>query len=99
MSRTADGVYRRNRAKLLASSDRCWLCGHGGAATADHKIPDKLWPRDQFGRRVPGFDDLANLAPAHGQGGNMLNPCPMGCGYCNQRRGVREVLSPRSRDW
>lgn len=94
--------YRRNRALLLATNNICALCGHPGAKTADHIITDKDWPRDENGRRLPGFDDLTNLQPAHGTLGNQaLNPCPV-CGkLCNQARGNRPIpqTAIRSRDW
>ena len=97
---TGDYHYRKSRALVLAASDRCWLCHHPGAKTADHVTTEKKWPRDRFGRKLPGFDDPANLRPAHGTMGNKaINPCPAGCGLCNQRRGTKPVQSPRSRNW
>lgn len=97
---TGSARYRRNRAKLLAINTTCALCGHPGAQTADHIIPDKYWPRDANGKRQPGFDELDNLQPAHGTMGNQaVNPCPI-CGkLCNQVRGTKMVTSARSRDW
>jgi len=90
-----DRTYLRNKAKVLAESDICHLCGHAGARTADHIISKKRWPPG-----VPGFDDVANLAPAHGtMGRDAVNPCPMGCGNCNQRRGTKPLVATRSRDW
>jgi hypothetical protein len=102
-SGTGNARYRRNREILLAQTDRCGLCGHGGARTADHVIPDPLWPRDAHGRRVPGFDELANLQPAHGTMGAgravRQNPCPV-CGQmCNQAKGARVAKRPQTRDW
>lgn len=78
--------YRRARQRMLDESDICWLCGHGGADTADHVIPRSL-----------GGDvsNVANLRPAHGE------PCPT-CGQrCNYSRGNRMVVprSPTSRPW
>lgn len=99
---TGAARYRRNRAILLSYSDLCWLCGHHGATTADHIIPAKLWPRDVFGRNLPGFDELPNLAPAHGSMGNTgaVNRCET-CGLaCNQVRGARTATPrPQSRRW
>ena len=99
-SGTANPEYRHNRALLLASNQRCWLCHHDGAATADHIISHRDWPKDPSGNPLPGFNDLTNLAPAHGTiSNNRLNRCQQ-CGkLCNQSRGARAVLSPRSRDW
>jgi hypothetical protein len=93
--------YRHNRAAMLAASDVCWLCGHGGARTADHIITAKDWPPG-----VPGFDDVTNLAPAHGTSGSgrdrIHNRCPEpNCQkLCNQSRGARWTPgSLRSVDW
>lgn len=100
--------YRKNREKLLRESDVCWLCGHGGAQTADHVVVDRDWPRGDDGRRLPGFDELENLRPAHGSMGNKAPPnyCPT-CGrLCNQSRGDRAPgyrratpARPQSRQW
>ena len=99
---TGHREYRRNRAVMLAATDLCGICGHGGALTADHIVPDRAWPRDRAtGRRLPGFDSLANLRPAHGSMGGRQpnNPCPT-CGrMCNQSRGDRPDRRPQSRDW
>lgn len=98
---TGNSRYRKNRATLLAQTDRCGLCGHLGAQTADHKIDDKHWPRDAYNRRLPGFDELANLQPAHGTMGGRQpdNPCPV-CGeLCNQKKGARIRHRPQTRDW
>ncbi len=100
-SGTGNARYRRNRELLLAQTDRCALCGHPGAKTADHKIADPQWPRDGYGRRLPGFDELANLQPAHGTLGpwQKPNPCPT-CGQlCNQSKGARVARRPQTRDW
>ena len=98
--------YRRNRDIMLALSDICGICGHTGAKTADHIISDTDWPRDSDGKRLPGFDDIENLQPAHGTMGNTgaVNRCHV-CGLlCNQRKGehshVQYRTEPnRSRDW
>lgn len=98
---TGNYTYRRNRAALLAQTTRCGLCGHDGAATADHIIDDKHWPRGLDGRRAPGFDELGNLQPAHGTMGGRQpdNPCPV-CGeLCNQKKGARVAHRPQTRDW
>lgn len=103
--------YRAARAQRLAmpDGDICALCLHHGAQTADHIVADRDWPRDTLtGRRVPGFDAVDNLQPAHGtMGGHQPdNHCPV-CGkLCNQVKGNRRAapatLTPparRSRDW
>jgi 5-methylcytosine-specific restriction endonuclease McrA len=102
-SGTGNARYRRNRDLLLGQTTVCGLCGHEGAKTADHIVPDPLWPRDGYGRRLPGFDELANLQPAHGTMGAgrdvRQNPCPT-CGQmCNQSKGARVAKRPQTRDW
>jgi hypothetical protein len=96
-------VYRRHRADMLAHNDLCALCGHHGARSADHIVTAKDWPRDPAGRMLPGFNDPANLQPAHGTMGAgpaiIHNPCPTCGSLCNQSRGARPMLSPRSQDW
>lgn len=47
--------WLRARAKVLAASDVCHLCGKPGADSVDHVIP----------RSLGGSDDLTNLRPAH----------------------------------
>ncbi len=82
--------YVRNRARLLATSDVCALCGHPDARTADHIVPWRRWPRDIDGRLIPGFNSLGNLQPAHGTMGPKQEPnrCPT-CGkLCNQSKGA-----------
>jgi hypothetical protein len=104
MDRPSTGAwrYRRNRAAVLAASDWCELCGHGGATTTDHIVQPKYWPIGPDGKYLPGLDEPDNLRPAHGVMGNgrIHNPCPV-CGQlCNQRRGDRVLSpSPRSEDW
>ncbi len=98
--------YRRNREVLLASNDTCGICRHGGSRTADHIVPDRMWPRGPDGRRVPGFDELGNLQPAHGTMGagrdRVHNPCPT-CGrLCNQSKGdgrAHRPARPQTRQW
>ncbi len=102
-SGTGNYVYRQNRATLLSQTTRCGLCGHEGSRTADHIISAKDWPRGPDGRRMPGFDSLANLQPAHGTMGAgrdvEQNPCPV-CGrLCNQSKGARVRKRPQTRDW
>ncbi len=93
--------YRRARAQVLAESDLCHLCGHEGATSADHIITDEQWPRDEYGRRLPGFDAVTNLAPAHGSMGNTgaVNRCPT-CGRaCNQSRRDKPLPQMSRRPW
>ncbi|WP_435589584.1 hypothetical protein [Micromonospora aurantiaca (nom. illeg.)] len=99
-SGTGARPYRRNRAAVLANSDLCHLCNHHGARTVDHIITARDWPRGPDGRHLPGLDNPDNLAPAHGTLGNQaLNPCPQGCGLCNQRRGTQPLPTLNRRPW
>jgi len=101
-SGTGDKTYRRNRSLLLSTTDVCGICGHGGATTADHVIDAKRWPKGPDGRPRPGFNDLANLQPAHGTMGGRQpdNPCPTCERLCNQSKGARvQRPRPQSRDW
>ncbi len=102
-SGTGHRVYRRNRDTLLAASDICAICGHGGARTADHIISAPFWPRDENGRMLPGFNDLTNLQPAHGTMGagraTEHNRCPVCHRLCNQSKGSGPSRRPSSRDW
>ncbi|MER6198012.1 HNH endonuclease [Streptomyces sp. NPDC001586] len=80
-------AYRQQRARLLAESDVCHLCGHAGADVVDH-----LTPVSRGGDPL----DPENQAPAHG-----INRCPT-CGRnCNGERGNRPLTSglKTSRDW
>jgi 5-methylcytosine-specific restriction endonuclease McrA len=71
---------RRARAKVLADSTICWLCGHDGATTVDEVVPLS------YGGSALDPD---NLRPAHGVQG-----CPT-CGRkCNQARGNRAPRHP-----
>jgi len=78
---------RRVRAQILAESDVCILCGHGGSDAVDHIIPVARG----------GTEDPDNKAPIHGVAG-----CPT-CGRkCNSEKGDRplpEVKLVTSRDW
>lgn len=59
---------RRNQA-MLKASDVCWLCGHPGSDSIDHKVPIVRG----------GTEHPSNLAPAH-----HTHPCPT-CGIkCNR---------------
>lgn len=89
--------YRRNRELVLAASQQCWICGHEGADTADHLISLRDWPEG-----VPGFNDISNLAPAHGHAGCQY--CPLENGKtrkCNFSRGAGKFNADRnqSRRW
>lgn len=98
---TGNWRYRRNREIVLAQSDLCGLCGHRGAKTADHKISARDWPKGPDGKRLPGFDEVGNLQPAHGTMGGLQpdNPCPV-CGeLCNQKKGAAVRRRPQTRDW
>jgi hypothetical protein len=91
---------RKNAAYVLSRSDLCHLCGHHGARTADHIISARDWPRGPDGRHLPGLDDVANLAPAHGTiGSTRLNRCPT-CGrLCNQARGASPLPTATRQPW
>ena len=91
---------RTNCAKVLSTSDLCHLCGHPGARTCDHIITARDWPRGPDGKHLPGLNEVANLAPAHGTIGNRaLNPC-MQCGrLCNQSRGATPLPAITRRPW
>ncbi len=67
--------YRQLRARILAASDVCIMCGHGGSDAVDH-----VHPVARGGARL----DPGNLAPIHGTAG-----CPI-CGRkCNNDKGDR----------
>lgn len=98
----------RNGRLVLAASDLCGLCGHGGARTIDHVISYQAWPKDpRTGKPLPGLHHPTNLQPAHGTIGNSgaVNRCRQ-CvtegktGLCNQSKGARvTVHNRRSRNW
>ncbi|MFF3127220.1 HNH endonuclease [Streptomyces sp. NPDC057908] len=79
--------YRKARARFLAESDVCHICGHTGADVVDHVAPV-----------ASGADprDTDNWAPAHG-----VKRCPT-CGRnCNGEKGAT-TAAPHlntSRDW
>jgi 5-methylcytosine-specific restriction endonuclease McrA len=70
-------AFRQMRARLLAASDVCIVCGHGGSDTADHVIPVS-----KGGARL----DPDNLAPIHGVAG-----CPVCLRKCNSEKGDRPL--------
>lgn len=69
--------FRQMRARLLAASDVCIVCGHGASDTADHVIPV-----NQGGARL----DPDNLAPIHGNAG-----CPVCLRKCNAEKGDKTL--------
>lgn len=96
-------AYRQARKVVLAESDICGICAHGGARTTDHIITLANWPKDENGRLLPGHDAKENLQPAHGTMGagpnRVHNPCPV-CGrLCNQNRGGKPIRHRHSRVW
>lgn len=84
-----DYQYRKARARILAESDVCIVCGHGQADAVDH-----IQPRSKGGANT----DPDNLAPIHGVDG-----CPT-CGRkCNNEKGNKPLSAVTqlvtSRDW
>jgi 5-methylcytosine-specific restriction endonuclease McrA len=81
--------YRKTRARILATSDICILCGHSGADAVDHVIPVT-----RGGARL----DPANMAPIHGVDG-----CLVCMRKCNSEKGDKLLSEVRrlvtSRDW
>ncbi|OQR64767.1 HNH endonuclease [Streptomyces maremycinicus] len=69
--------YRLMRARLLAASDVCIVCGHGASDAADHIVPVS-----KGGARL----DPDNLAPIHGVAG-----CPVCLRKCNSEKGDRPL--------
>jgi 5-methylcytosine-specific restriction endonuclease McrA len=65
--------FRKMRARILAESDVCILCGHTGAQAVDH-----IHPVTRGGARK----DPDNLAPIHGVDG-----CPVCLRKCNNEKG------------
>jgi len=82
-------AFRKVRARILAESDTCIVCGHAGADAVDH-----IQPVSKGGARL----DPDNLAPIHGVKG-----CPT-CGRkCNNEKSDRPLSQVTalvtSRDW
>lgn len=69
--------YRKLRARILAESDVCLLCGHGAADAVDH-----IHPVSKGGAKL----DPANLAPIHGVDG-----CPVCLRKCNSEKSNRPL--------
>jgi 5-methylcytosine-specific restriction endonuclease McrA len=69
--------FRQLRARILAASDICIVCGHPHADAADHVIPVS-----KGGPRL----DPDNLAPIHGVAG-----CPTCLRKCNSEKGDRPL--------
>ncbi|WP_432135159.1 HNH endonuclease [Streptomyces sp. bgisy154] len=69
--------YRRLRARILAASDICIVCGHALADAVDHVIPVS-----KGGAKL----DPDNLAPIHGVDG-----CPTCLRKCNSEKGDRPL--------
>jgi 5-methylcytosine-specific restriction endonuclease McrA len=81
--------FRQLRARILADSDVCIVCGHGASDAVDH-----IHPVARGGARL----DPDNLAPIHG-----TNGCPT-CGRkCNNEKGDKPLSEVRrlvtSVDW
>ncbi len=70
-------AYRKLRARILAESDVCIVCGHQAADAVDHIIPVA-----QGGERK----DPDNLAPIHGVAG-----CPTCLRKCNNEKGSKSL--------
>jgi len=69
--------YRQVRARILAESDVCIVCGHGAADAVDH-----VHPRSKGGAKL----DPDNLAPIHG-----VARCPICLRSCNSEKGARSL--------
>lgn len=69
--------YRQLRARILAASDVCIVCGHGASDTADH-----VTPVSKGGARL----DPDNLAPIHG-----VKKCPVCLRSCNSEKSNRPL--------
>ncbi|GII89639.1 hypothetical protein Ssi03_76290 [Sphaerisporangium siamense] len=81
--------YRKTRARILATSTVCIVCGHGGSDAVDHIVAVK-----RGGARL----DPQNMAPIHGVDG-----CPVCLRKCNNEKGDKPLAEVRrlvtSRDW
>lgn len=91
--------WRRAAQRLRDETDVCWICGHGGAVTIDHEPSLKTLEALGLDPRDPQY-----LRIAHGSRGRATpNPCPQGCGYCNQRKGTQANFTlpnvTPSRNW
>lgn len=69
--------FRQMRARVLARSDVCIVCGHGHADAVDH-----IQPVSKGGARL----DPDNLAPIHGNAG-----CPVCLRKCNNEKGDKPI--------
>ena len=69
--------FRQMRARVLAHSDICIVCGHGASDACDHVIPVS-----KGGARL----DPANLGPIHGVKG-----CPVCLRKCNSEKSDRPL--------
>ncbi|MGW4108544.1 HNH endonuclease [Streptomyces sp. NPDC004976] len=69
--------FRQLRARLLATSDVCIVCGHAAADAIDH-----VTPVSKGGARL----DPDNLAPIHGVTG-----CPVCLRKCNNEKSDRPL--------
>ena len=69
--------FRQLRARILAASDVCIVCGHGAADAVDH-----IHPVSKGGARM----DPDNLAPIHGNAG-----CPVCLRKCNNEKGDKPL--------
>lgn len=82
-------AYRKTRARILAESDVCIVCGHAGSQAVDHITPVA---------KGGALADPDNLAPIHGVDG-----CPA-CGRkCNNEKGAKPLTEVArlvtSQDW
>jgi 5-methylcytosine-specific restriction endonuclease McrA len=81
--------FRKIRARILAESDVCIVCGHGAADAVDH-----IHPVSKGG----AAKDPDNLAPIHGVDG-----CPTCLRKCNNEKGDKPLSQVTrlvtSRDW
>ncbi|MFA3877550.1 HNH endonuclease [Streptomyces sp. MMCC 100] len=71
--------FRQIRARILAESDVCIVCGHGHATAVDH-----IQPVSKGGARL----DPDNLAPIHGNRG-----CPVCLRKCNNEKGDKPLAA------
>ncbi|MFF8910179.1 HNH endonuclease [Streptomyces olivaceoviridis] len=69
--------WRQLRARTLAASDVCIVCGHRAADAVDH-----IQPVSKGGARL----DPDNVAPIHG-----VNGCPVCLRKCNSEKGDRPL--------